>query len=114
MHENFKSLTEMIALGLEVIAALLIAYGGLVTLFLLVKLSLPKYAKPNARKIAWRDFAAWLLLGLEFTLGADIVRTAIAPTWDSIGQLAAIAVIRTFLGFFLERDFEIASEKEPQ
>jgi hypothetical protein len=43
---------------------------------------------------------------LEFALGADIVRTAIAPTWDDIGQLAAIAAIRTFLNFFLERDLD--------
>jgi uncharacterized membrane protein len=114
VNESFKEITEIIALGLELVAAMLIAYGGLVTLFLLVKLSLPPNKKPNSRKIAWREFAAWLLLGLEFTLGADIVRTAVAPTWDSIGQLAAIAIIRTFLGFFLERDFEIASQKEPQ
>jgi len=48
----------------------------------------------------------WLLLALEFTLAADIVRSAIAPSWEEIGQLAAIAVIRTFLSFFLERDIE--------
>jgi len=42
-------------------------------------------------------------------LAADIVRTVIAPTWVEIGQLAAIAVIRTFLNFFLERDLESAA-----
>jgi uncharacterized membrane protein len=36
------------------------------------------------------------------------VRTVIAPTWQEIGQLAAIALIRTFLNFFLERDLEAA------
>jgi len=35
---------------------------------------------------------------------ADIVRSAMAPAWDDIGQLAAIAAIRTFLNYFLERD----------
>ena len=49
-------------------------------------------------------FGSWLLLGLQFALAADIVRSAISPTWEQIGQLAAIAVIRTFLSFFLERD----------
>ena len=43
-----------------------------------------------------------------YMLAADIVRTAIAPSWDDIGQLAAIAVIRTFLNYFLERDLEAA------
>jgi uncharacterized membrane protein len=51
-------------------------------------------------------FGVWLLLGLEFELAADIVRTAIAPTWNDIGQLASIAVIRTFLNFFLASDIE--------
>jgi uncharacterized membrane protein len=45
-------------------------------------------------------------LGLEFELGADIIRSAISPDWNDIGQLAAIAVIRTFLNYFLERDIE--------
>jgi uncharacterized membrane protein len=44
--------------------------------------------------------------GLTFQLAADIVHTAIAPTWDDIGRLGAIAVIRTFLSYFLERDVE--------
>jgi uncharacterized membrane protein len=46
--------------------------------------------------MVWLGFGGWLLLGLEFELAADIVRTAIAPTWTEIGQLGAIAVIRTF------------------
>ena len=43
-------------------------------------------------------------------LAADIVRSIIAPSWNDIGQLAAIAVIRTFLNYFLERDLEAAAE----
>ena len=54
----------------------------------------------------WLRFGMWLLLGLEFELAADIVRSVISPTWQDIGQLGAIAVIRTFLNFFLERDLE--------
>ena len=48
----------------------------------------------------------WLALGLEFALAADILRTAIAPTWREIGQLAAIATLRTALNFFLEREID--------
>lgn len=112
MHENFKDATDWIALGLEASAALLIAYGGVSTLYRLAKVAWTKDHSQIANREAWLHFARWLLLGLEFTMGADIVRTAIAPTWDSIGQLAAIAVIRTFLSFFLERDLELASRKE--
>jgi len=45
-------------------------------------------------------------------LAGDIVHTAVAPTWDDIGRLAAIAVIRTFLTFFLDRDIKEARESE--
>jgi len=66
-------------------------------------------AAPNRagrRKEVWLRFAGWLVLGLEFELAADVVRTAISPTWNEIAQLAAIAGIRTFLNLFLERDLD--------
>lgn len=49
-----------------------------------------------------------LSLALEFQLAADIVGTAISPDWDQIGKLAAVAAIRTFLNYFLQR--ELGSE----
>lgn len=48
--------------------------------------------------------ARFLAIALEFQLGADILSTAVAPTWDAIGKLAAVAVIRTALNYFLSRD----------
>ncbi len=51
-------------------------------------------------------FARYLALGLEFQLAADILSTAVAPSWDQIGKLAAIAVIRTGLNFFLMREMQ--------
>jgi uncharacterized membrane protein len=52
----------------------------------------------------------YLALGLEFQLAADILKTAIAPTFAEIGQLAAVAAIRTALNFFLAR--EITEERK--
>ncbi|MFE6847238.1 DUF1622 domain-containing protein [Streptomyces sp. NPDC057686] len=51
----------------------------------------------------------FLVLGLEFQLAGDVLRTAVAPSFTEIGQLAAIAAIRTVLNFFLTR--EIAQER---
>ncbi|GAB2899365.1 hypothetical protein GCM10027074_77560 [Streptomyces deserti] len=51
----------------------------------------------------------FLALGLEFQLAGDVLRTAVAPSFTEIGQLAAIAAIRTALNFFLRR--EIAQER---
>jgi uncharacterized membrane protein len=52
----------------------------------------------------------WLLLGLEFELAADIIGSVVSPTWQDIGELGAIAVIRTFLNYFLEHDSETAEK----
>ena len=49
-------------------------------------------------------FARALVGGLTFQLAADIIESSIAPSWDEIGRLGAIALIRTFLNYFLERD----------
>jgi uncharacterized membrane protein len=56
------------------------------------------------------DLGRFLALGLEFQLGSDLLRTAVAPTFVEIGQLAAVAAIRTALNFFLGR--EIKEERE--
>ena len=113
MEELFKVSAGYLALTLEGIAALVIAFGAiqaLVKLFMTVK-SDPR--KPFAgKKLVWLSFSVWLLLGLEFELAADIIRTAISPTWTDLGQLAAIAAIRTFLNYFLEQDVEKAAVPE--
>lgn len=60
------------------------------------------------------QFGSSLALTLELLLAADILAAAIAPTWDDIGKLAAIATLRTALNYFLERELKNnnADEKE--
>lgn len=53
----------------------------------------------------------WLVLALEFQVAADILKTAVAPTWDEIGQLAAVIVLRTVLNFFLQKEIEKSAPK---
>jgi uncharacterized membrane protein len=52
----------------------------------------------------WLKFATWILLALEFAFAADLLRTAVAPTWEDIAKLAVIATIRTMLNYFLAKD----------
>ncbi len=52
------------------------------------------------------QFGTWLALALEFQLGADIVATTINPTLQSLGELALLALIRTFLNYFLNKELE--------
>jgi len=62
---------------------------------------------PEMNRIQIRlELGQSLVLALEFLLAADILRTAVAPSWDALGRLGAIVVIRTVLNFFLQREME--------
>ena len=61
------------------------------------------------------DLGIALALSLEFLLAADIAATAVSPSWNAVGKLAAISAIRTFLNFFLEREVkELAKQRLEQ
>ena len=89
-------------LGVETVGATIIALGILSAGWLLLKaLARQETADFTAIRLA---LARYLALALEFQLGADILSTAIAPSWEQIGKLGAIAVIRTALNYFLSRE----------
>ena len=93
---------EWLRLGVETTGAIIIGVGILVALIAILRaLAARKSANFNAIRLG---FARYLALALEFQLGADILSTAIAPTWGAIGRLAAIAIIRTALNYFLMRE----------
>lgn len=54
--------------------------------------------------------ARYLSLGLEFQLGADILSTAVSPSYEELGKLGAVAAIRTALQFFLARELAAAGD----
>jgi uncharacterized membrane protein len=66
----------------------------------------------HERRDVWLRYARWLVAGLTFQLAADIIETSISPSWEEIAKVGAIAVIRTFLNFFLERDLNEVRERE--
>lgn len=55
-------------------------------------------------------FGTWLALALEFQLAADVLSTTVAPSFEALGKLGAIAVIRTFLNYFLSKELEAEAE----
>lgn len=114
MEEVLKQLAGYTALAVEIAAVGVVAYGAIEAFVRSLRHLFSQRAVYGWRKKVWVDFGMWLLLGLQFALAADIVRSAIAPSWTDIGQLAAIAAIRTFLNFFLEKDIEKYSEAEGQ
>ena len=61
---------------------------------------------------AYVQYARWLVAALTFQLAADIIATAVSPSWEEIWNLAAISVIRTFVNYFLERDMAALEQRE--
>jgi uncharacterized membrane protein len=114
MEELFKTFAATVATLVEGIAALFIAIGAAEALWsLLLRFTSRAGQGVKRRKEIWVQFAIWLLLALEFELAADVLRTAISPTWDDVGMLAAIAAIRTMLNYFLEKDIDKYAAEQP-
>jgi hypothetical protein len=72
----------------------------------------PASASGHERRDVCLRYARWLVAGLTSQLAADIIETSITTSWEALGRLAAIAVIRTFLNFFLERDLAEVRERQ--
>lgn len=104
MEEWLQLVTKDAVVAIDAMAFVVVAIGtvqafilGLWTAFLAPE------AQRGFRRVLVR-YERWLVAGLTFQLAADIIGTSIAPSWEAVGKLGAIAVIRTFLNFFLERD----------
>lgn len=109
--EMAKLWIEYLARGVEIAAAIVIGLAAIEatvkSLFLFFKPGSPPEAKNSVRLTLGR----WLAVALELELAADILNTAVTPTWTDIEKLAAIAALRTALNYFLEK--EIEQEAQP-
>lgn len=104
-------LAEIVAFAIEIVVVAILAFGCAMAALNLARMTLGGFDQEQARAI-WIRLASAILIALEFALAADLVRTVIAPSWDAIGKLAAIAAIRTLLSIFLARDIEAFSRRE--
>ena len=101
-----KTLIDYVARAVELAAAVIIAIAAVEATVRALILFVRRSAPPEAKNAVRLAFARWLALALEFELAADILRTAITPTWNEIEQLAAIAALRTGLNYFLAKEIE--------
>ena len=106
MEEIVALIARVAGLLIEGAAVLIVTFGSIDAFVRLLPVVFTPGATHGARKAIWRRFGMWLLLGLEFELAADIIGSVLSPTWQEVGKLGAIAVIRTFLNYFLEKDLE--------
>ncbi|MHB0997911.1 MAG: DUF1622 domain-containing protein [Armatimonadota bacterium] len=95
---------------IELLAALIVGYGTVVAFYNVVIKSILHQTSHGQYEKARINLGQKLAVGLEFELGADLLQTAISPTWNHIGILGAIIVIRTILNFVLERDIMRSEE----
>ncbi|MCC7253649.1 DUF1622 domain-containing protein [Hyphomicrobium sp.] len=66
----------------------------------------------HERRDVWLRYARWLVAGLTFQLASDIIETSITTSWEAVARVGAIAVIRTMLNYFLERDLAEVRERQ--
>jgi uncharacterized membrane protein len=103
MEEWLHLVTQDVVVVIDAMALIVIVIGTVEAFFTGLRVAFPAPAHSRFREILVR-YGRWLVAGLTFQLAADIIETSIAPSWQEVGRLGAIAVIRTFLNFFLERD----------
>ncbi len=101
---------QWLRLGIDAIGALVLGGG--------VAIAMSRVAAASTRGLpldftSGHSLARYLALALELQLGADILSTAVAPSWDQIGKLGAIAAIRTVLNFFLMRELRRSRQRCP-
>jgi uncharacterized membrane protein len=97
---------EIVVLIVSVLGAVVVVWGVIEAIksFVLMKFK-PSDEDPIAASEAVRQgLGAHLLLGLEIFIAADIISTVVSPTWEKVGILSVIVIIRTILSYFLEKE----------
>lgn len=109
MEALAKNITLAVSHTVEILAGLIIGAAVLQVLWNYAR-SFLKTAYPISKEGIRVQFGSSVAVALELMLGADVLATAVAPSWNDIGKLAAIAVIRTALNYFLERELRHIKE----
>ncbi len=112
IEQTIVAAVQWLRLGVEAIGALIIGIGIILAIYQFIAHF--KDEQPSNFNRVRLTFGKYLTLALEFQVGADILSTAIAPSWEQIGKLAAIAAIRTLLNYFLTKELANEQKREEQ
>lgn len=111
MENWFVEFTRMVVLIIDAMALLIVVVGTIEAFISGLGLMMSSRRGHERREI-WLRYARWLVAGLTFQLAADIVETSITTDWESVVRLGVIAVIRTLLNYFLERDMSEIRDRD--
>ena len=111
MKEWLIEATELSIVVIDVIAFLVVVVGTVDVVVRALRTEIGA-ASREERRAVWLRYARFLVMGLTFQLAADIIETSITTDWNALGHIAAIALIRTFLNFFLDRDYADVRERQ--
>ena len=109
MWSEIAEVVHSAGLVIELMAVLVIAYVSIETFVVLARLVVTRAPLKEGRG-QWVRFLNLLVVGLTFQLAADLVHLTIARGWEPLGRVVVIAVLRTFLAYFLGRDLREAKE----
>ena len=108
-EHNLEDVVSVLVRIVEAAGAAIIFVGAVIAFVRLLLLAFRREGMDPFAQLRL-DLGRFLVLGLEFQLAADILRTAVAPSFAELAQLATVAAIRTALNFFL--GLEIKEETE--
>lgn len=108
---------DILAITISVISLLIVTYGALIAFIAFLVNELKRftgnYTVINVRKLR-ATFGTYLLLGLEFLIASDILKTVLEPSLNELAILGGIVVLRTILSVFLNKEIkELESENNP-
>lgn len=105
--DMFHSIINAIGFALNIIGALITIWGIIVSsMAFLKKEFLRKEDCVKCNEAIRIKLGSYLVLALEFFIASDIIKTIITPTWQGLGILGAIVIIRTILSYFLTKDIK--------
>jgi uncharacterized membrane protein len=110
--EDGMEIVNAVALCIGIIGVAVIVWGSLVSLVELFREEKAKFTGDTScpqRNLVRQHYGFYLLMGLEYMIGADIVRTLVRPTLQELAILGSLVAIRTVTSFFLNREMSQAS-----
>jgi uncharacterized membrane protein len=110
MKELLTTVTEYAIVCIDAMALLIIMVATVVAFVAAIKAVFSPLSV-GERRALWLGYARWLVAALTFQLAADIIESSVTQSWEAIARLAAVAAIRTFLDYFLERDMSEVREQ---